>query len=143
MICPFCNHKKTSVSNVRPRKQRSEIWRRRTCKRCAAIFTTHETPHLDATARVYKTEASHIDSEPFNIGILTVDIASCFQHDTKHGAASAYSLARTVEIQLLEALEKTSPIAIKKETITHVTLRSLKNYDTSAAMQYAAKHNLL
>lgn len=42
MICPYCEHHKTTVSNVRMDKFNNKLYRRRECPDCGEKFTTYE-----------------------------------------------------------------------------------------------------
>src|SRR3989338_8461012 len=44
MKCIFCLHKSTSVVNSRKSHNGLFVWRRRSCERCSAVFTTKESP---------------------------------------------------------------------------------------------------
>jgi len=46
MKCPYCRHETTSVINTRGTTHDTQIWRRRRCTHCQAIFTTYERPDL-------------------------------------------------------------------------------------------------
>lgn len=74
----------------------------------------------------------------FNIGRLTISIAEAFSHDLEHGKNQALRLAYTVESILASdyAVITTADI----EAVTHQILR---RYDELAAIQYAAKHQLI
>jgi len=42
MNCPYCQSDQIFVTNSRPTKNHTQIWRRRLCHSCLATFTTHE-----------------------------------------------------------------------------------------------------
>jgi len=46
MECPFCGSSQLSVVNSRPTKSNSQIWRRRQCIKCNAVFSTYERINL-------------------------------------------------------------------------------------------------
>lgn len=46
MKCPYCSKEVTLVTNSRPTKHSSQIWRRRKCWHCHKLFTTHEIVDL-------------------------------------------------------------------------------------------------
>ncbi len=133
MFCIKCFHKNTKVVNSRPHKKQPTVWRRRTCVQCQTTFTTIEQPSLEGTP-VYK----HDQRTSFNISILTISIASVFQHDAKRGAEQAYWLARSVESWL-----STEHQHITTHDIEAVTHQTLQRFDKLAALQYAARHQLL
>lgn len=46
MKCPFCREPQTDTVNSRPTYHESQIWRRRRCLHCQAVFTTYERADL-------------------------------------------------------------------------------------------------
>lgn len=46
MNCPFCGSTQVMVTNSRPTKGSSQIWRRRKCLNCKEAFTTYERVNL-------------------------------------------------------------------------------------------------
>lgn len=46
MNCPFCGSSQIMVTNSRPTKGSSQIWRRRKCLNCDGVFTTYERMDL-------------------------------------------------------------------------------------------------
>jgi transcriptional regulator NrdR family protein len=135
MFCINCFHPKTQVVNSRGKKKQPFIWRRRFCPNCQMIFTTHETPSLAESAKVYRALNK---TEDFNLGRLTLSIAQAFTHSETSAKLHALDLAQTVEISLSTQVEVLTPEEIA--TSTHTVL---KRFDELAALQYAAKHHLI
>lgn len=135
MFCINCFHKKTSVVNSRPHKKQPSIWRRRHCDQCGATFTTVERPSLSHSPSVHLAGGDKID---FNLGKLLISIADAFSHDPASGQQNALWLAQTVETTLSSQLKTITP-----EDIEAVTHQTLKRFDELAAVQYAAKHQLI
>ncbi len=50
MLCPFCLHHSTFVSDSRPSENGNAIRRRRKCENCEEKFTTYEHVHLPELA---------------------------------------------------------------------------------------------
>lgn len=131
------------VVNSRPHKQRSEVWRRRECSSCDNIFTTYEQPSLDYTTRVMYSNG---ENEAFSIGKLSISIYKSFAHDSKLGEKMCYSIARTIEVEMLakhSSKNKSNKIVLSIKEIQLTSLVVLKRIDKNAAHQYAAKHNIL
>ncbi len=134
MLCINCLHDKTKVTNSRQHKNNPTVWRRRHCLNCQAVWTTYERADLDNT-KVINHERQ---TTPFNIGKLTISIARSFQHN-KHGADFySYSLAQTVQEELIKQNFhlSTDDIAINAHQV-------LQRFDPVAAVQYAAQHDLI
>lgn len=132
MICINCFHSSTSVTNSRPHKTMSSVWRRRICRECRAVFTTVERPDL----RFSTINIDH-DKAGFNLGKLIISIAAAFQHDPNRGIEHASALADTVVSKL-----SLHPI-ITSDTIAAETLTALKHFDQKAALAYQLQHQLV
>lgn len=135
MFCINCFEPKTKVTNSRTRSKRPAVWRRRNCEACDYVFTTYEQPSLAESKTIHSTENK---TEEFNLGRLIISIAAAFQHDPEAAKNDALWLAQTVEQTLL-----TERRHINREDITATTHQVLKRYDELAAVQYAAKHQLI
>ncbi len=135
MFCINCFHENTSVTNSRPHKKQPLVWRRRTCKVCRHSFTTLERPSLASSIAVRRTDGA---IAPFNLGQLIISIAEAFHHDQTTGKTAALWLAQTVETHL--ATERNN---ISTDDIEAVTHSVLKAFDELAALQYAAKQQLI
>ena len=133
MICINCFHAKTKVTNSRRHKQPS-VWRRRHCQQCQVTYTTYERPSLDEQPVLGYDQ----QTRPFNIGKLTISIASSFRHNKTAADNDSYFLAQTIETKLLMQGKEISVDDIA--TLTHATLQQ---FDPIAAVQYAAQHDLV
>lgn len=136
MFCINCFHKNTRVGNSRPHKKQPSIWRRRTCPQCGATFTTYERPSLADNTPIQLADGQ---TDTFNLGRLIISIAACFTHNPSAGTYQALWLAQTVEATL--STEHTT--SLTPEDIEATTHQVLRRYDEMAAIQYAAKHNLI
>lgn len=135
MICINCFCDTTAVTNSRPHKKKSSVWRRRTCNRCGKTFTTVERPSLADNQLIYLADGQ---TSTFNIGQLILSIAAAFQHNPQQAKEQALWLAQTVEASLSTELGVITP-----EDIEAVTHQTLKRFDELAAVQYAAQHRLI
>jgi transcriptional repressor NrdR len=135
MFCINCFHKNTSVVNSRPNKKQPGVWRRRQCGACGTIFTTRERPSLADNQPIHLSDGK---TDTFNLGKLVISIAQAFTHAPKKGQYAALWLAQTVEDMLSTEREMITPQDI--EATTHLVL---KRFDELAAVQYAARHQLM
>ncbi len=134
MFCINCFHPHTKVVNSRGSKKKPAIWRRRRCNHCGITFTTRERPSLEENKIVQKAGKD----EPFNLGRLTLSIATAFTHSKEEAKNNSLWLAQGVEDILSSQRETITPEDI--EATTHAVL---KRYDELAAIQYAAQHKLI
>lgn len=132
MNCPYC-HNPTKVTNSRSRSNNSQIWRRRRCKNCQSIWTTHE--QLDPSTS-HKIKSKNNSLQPFSRDKLFLSINDSLNH-RKTAIDDATALTDTVLQQVLTL--KSAIIQITEIlTITH---HVLANFDPTAAAVYKAKHN--
>lgn len=135
MFCINCFHKTTRVSNSRPRRNDPSVWRRRTCPACDTTFTTIERPSLADNRLVSNPDGT---SEPFNLGKLIISVSGAFMHDRNKASYDALWIAQTVENIL-----STDYAIVTADDIAAVTHQTLKRFDELAAVQYAAKYQLI
>lgn len=135
MFCINCFHKNTSVSNSRPHKKQPLVWRRRRCPKCGTVVTTYERPSLAENKPVHLSTG---ETDTFNLGKLILSIAKAFTHDQKAAEYHALWLAQTVEDILSSERQQITP-----EDIEATTHSVLKKFDELAAVQYAARHQLI
>jgi len=132
MNCPYCNSS-TKVTNSRPTAKDTKKWRRRECKKCQKIWTTHEVIDLSTSHKVLQHDGS---MQPFSRDKLFISIRDSLQH-RKTALEGATYVTDTVLTRVLH-LETESMQSTKIFEIVHKTL---KNYDKTAAAVYKASHN--
>lgn len=150
MVCIYCLHTKTQVTNSRPHKKQPQIWRRRQCPRCDESFTTYERPSGDDLQVI--THNGTLAA--FNIGKLIISIARAAQHNQDQAQYDSLYLAQTVELEAIKQTanslsttkaspgKKKSP-SIKSQEIAAIAHDTLKRFDELTAMQYAMQHHLI
>jgi transcriptional repressor NrdR len=131
MVCPYCGNE-TRVTNSRLQKRSNQVWRRRHCEVCKAVFTTHEAIDL--------TQALLVQSQgspgPFLPDMLFTDVLLALQ-DRKDVYVAAREITNTVVQKLLKHPDK--PLFLP-HTISKTTSEVLKRFDKRAYMRYAAEH---
>jgi transcriptional regulator NrdR family protein len=132
MICIHCGNP-TQVVNSRLLKRQNQVWRRRKCTVCEAIFTTHEVAQYSAAWLVQSTGDA---LAPFSRDKLLISIHRSCQH-RPDALSDAANLADTVISKLLP-LASTGPLETK--TIAHITQVALNRFDIAASVHYAAFH---
>lgn len=132
MVCIYCGSP-TQVTNSRPQKRLNQVWRRRACTQCGAIFTTNETADL-ATSLVVQAGGGSV--QPFHRDQLFVSILRAVGH-RQAPVNDAGALTATITAKLLHG---TKTAAITRQNIITVVLQTLKHFDSAAAVQYAAYH---
>lgn len=132
MVCIYCGAK-TLVFNSRSQKRTNQVWRRRRCYNCLAVFTTLEAVDTGATWLV-----SHLNGSkaPFERDRLFLSLYECLKH-VESPVTAASSLADTI-------IPKLTPLVtagvLPTSAIISVSQVTLQRFDTVAGMQYAALH---
>lgn len=132
MVCIYCGSQ-TSVANSRHKRRTNQIWRRRACGNCQAVFTTQETPALEQSVSV-KGKKGRL--EPFERDKLYLSIVTACGH-RKHASKDATGLTATVISKLLPHIKQAT---LEKAAITDVTLQVLIRFDKPASVTYQAYH---
>jgi transcriptional regulator NrdR family protein len=132
MVCIYCG-KDTGVTNSRPQKRLHQVWRRRACKSCGAIFTTNETVDF-STSLVVRRPAGGV--VPFNRDQLFVSVLAAVGHRDAP-IADAGALTATITSKLLHG---TNTAVVGSADIITAAVQVLTNFDKDAAVQYAAYH---
>lgn len=150
MICLYCLHTKTCVTNSRPHKKHSQSWRRRQCPECQSVFTTYERPTSDDVL-VHHHDGT---TTAFNLGKLMLSIARAAQHNQDQAEYDSLFLAQTIELAVIKQVasthkpttevknKKNSP-SIQSKDIATTTHDVLKRFDELTAIQYAMQHHLI
>ena len=132
MVCIYCSGA-TRVTNSRPQKRLMQVWRRRHCKSCGAIFTTTEAVELGTSLVVRRTDGA---VAPFNRDKLFMSIMRAVGH-RQTPLEDASALTATIIAKLRRS---TTQAAVGPSDIVTVALATLKHFDTAAAVQYGAYH---
>lgn len=131
MVCLYCNSK-TRVINSRPQKRNNQIWRRRQCLSCRAVFTTHEGIDLSSLLIV----EIGTKPQPFLVDKLFTEVLLAVQEHK-----NCYEVAREATSTIVAKLLKTpgKPVYDTKQ-ISQITAQVLKRLDRRAWLRYIAEH---
>jgi transcriptional repressor NrdR len=132
MVCIYCSSK-TNVTNSRPQKRLLQVWRRRHCTSCGALFTTNEAVDL-STSLVVRRDNGPVT--PFSRDKLFVSILRATGHRNEP-IQDAGALTATITAKLLHS---TTTAVISPADIVKTTLEALNRFDKAAAVQYGAYH---
>ncbi len=134
MNCIYCAAK-TSVVNSRQQKRDNNIWRRRHCLQCNAVFTSIEAADLSYSVS-YKPSPTETDTEPFSRDKIFISIFEACKHRPA-ALEDATALTSTI-LRRLNPYFATA--AIERKVIVSITLKTLEKFDKAAASHYAAYH---
>ena len=131
MVCLYC-HSETRVTNSRHQKRSNQVWRRRQCQACRAVFTSHEAIDLSSALLV----GSGRFYTPFISDILFTEVLLALQ-DRKDCYLAAREVTSTVIRELLKQLDKPQ---IESKQISQAAAKVLKRLDKRAYLRYVAEH---
>jgi transcriptional regulator NrdR family protein len=110
-----------------------QVWRRRSCKVCKAIFTTVEGVELAGSLMVRSRTGQLV---PFERDMLFVSIYSTLKHRTD-AVSAANALTATVIAKLRKSAQGAT---INHSSIVETCHQVLDRFDTAAGVQYSAYH---
>ena len=131
MKCVYCGGD-TQVTNSRHQKRVNQVWRRRKCQSCGAIFSTTEGADTSQALSVQKKNGL----EPFSRDMLLLSVYDSLRH-RKTALQDATALTATI-ISMLTPLADTA--VIDRDVIATVTSTVLQRFDKPAASHYQAFH---
>ncbi len=134
MVCIYCTGE-TRVTNSRLQKRTNQVWRRRACLNCKAIFSTLESPDLQRSVSV-RNKNGHL--QPFSRDKLLLSLYSACGH-RKDATDAASALTGTVISRLLPKIQNAT---IDRDIIVLEASQILKRFDKPASVAYLAYHSV-
>ncbi len=134
MVCVHCGGK-TAVVNSRRQQRSNQIWRRRQCQACGAVFTTLETPDHGA---VWLVKGAAGAARPFSRDKLFLSLHRSLQHRPT-ALGDAGGLTETVIKRLRP---QTRQGALDHQIISQTALVALNRFDKAASVHYQAYHKV-
>jgi transcriptional repressor NrdR len=131
MVCPYCGNE-TKVTNSRLQKRNNQVWRRRQCLVCGAVFTSHEALELESVLSVN----SGGRLRPFMPDLLLKELILALQ-DRKDVYTASREVLGTIVRQLLALPQK--PVFTPAD-ISKTASAVLKRFDKRAYLRYLADH---
>ncbi len=131
MVCIYC-HNDTSVENSRLQKRSNQVWRRRACKACRAVFTTHESIDYSSALLVLNNGSN----QPFISDRLFASILTCMPH-----REDRFITAREATYTVISKLIcQQTAASVSTDVIIETTTTVLKALDKKAYLHYTANH---
>lgn len=132
MVCVHCGAK-THIINSRAQHRLNQVWRRRQCFACHAIFTTGEMVTYEATWAVRNAQGT---LQPFLRDKLLLSLYKSCEHRPA-ALKEAGALAETVISKLRPFIYEA---AIDSHVIVQTAQVALSRFDHAASVHYAAFH---
>jgi transcriptional repressor NrdR len=130
MVCIYCGAE-TKVTNSRHQKRSNQVWRRRKCLGCGAIFTSHEAIDFSTALIVDKKGRS----QPFLSDILYSDILQAMKN-----RGDAYTAAREITNTIIVRLLVLRTQSISPADISRVSGEVLRHFDKQSWLRFVAEH---
>ena len=127
MLCPFCSHPESKVTDSRNASEQNAIRRRRECLECLRRFTTFET--IDLTIQVQKRDGRYEDFQQEKL-IRGLD-AACRHTRISHDQVRALAYKITADLMERQVRE------INTEELGELVMEHLKALDTIAYIRFA------
>ena len=132
MVCVHCGQE-TKVVNSRLQSRLNQVWRRRKCLACGAIFTTEEKIDY-ASSWVVRSRSGKLS--PFSRDKLLVSLFRSLGH-RKNALNSAAGLTDTIMNKLMPLVQKG---ALDSSQIAQTAQVALNRFDKAASVHYQAFH---
>ena len=132
MVCIYCGSD-TKVTNSRPQKRSNQVWRRRECLQCQAVFTTEEVAQYGSAWQVRNQNGK---LQPFIRDKLFLSLHRVCQHRTT-ALNDAVGLTDTV---IKKLSTQVSGGTINRAVIIQTAQVALNRFDQLASLQYQASH---
>ena len=132
MVCVHCRSD-TQVINSRLQKKANQVWRRRKCGSCGAIFSSREVAKYELVWLVH----SHKALKPFSRDKLLLSIYSSCQHRPS-ALSDASALTETVIAKLLFTA---AGGVLEAPAIAQTVQVALNRFDKAASVHYQAFHH--
>lgn len=132
MQCPYCHKLVTTVTNSRPTRQNSQIWRRRRCWHCKALFTTHEIIDLSHLVVIKKSCLP----EMYNHMKLYTGLFRASVSKTPNRLVKVNRATSEVERDILFLKKK----RVSSAEIGHLVLNRLRDIDIGMFLRFLAYH---
>jgi transcriptional repressor NrdR len=131
MVCLYCGGK-TEITNSRRQKRSNQVWRRRHCLTCNALFTTNEAIDYRLSLLVDRLGAL----EPFEPEKLFTGVLLALQ-DRQHSFTEAREITDSVIAELLKLPSR--PI-FKTREVSQTASLVIKRFNKQAWHRYTAEH---
>lgn len=137
MNCPFCQSDQIIVSNSRPSRKNTQIWRRRKCLKCGQSFTTREKMTASFVV-VEKRDGRHL--QYCHSKLFASVYRSLIDHkhnDFGSSAKSAQDIVQKIEEILI--CQKNS--LVKTKDLCEITFKTMAKKYPDAAIRYYVYFN--
>lgn len=137
MVCLYCSRELT-VSNSRPQLSRNQVWRRRPCKACEAVFTSIES--IDLSKALIVSKPAGDGQAPLLSAFERDKLFISLYESLRHRPAAASDARGLCDTIVAHIIKKADHGNISPRTIFSLALNTLSHFDAAAASHYTAFH---
>ena len=139
MICIYCFHKDTRITNSRGHLTEASTWRRHNCPQCGRAYSSIERPVMADSYRI--TDESAGTDDPYSRTRISASLLAAFGHlsGTERYVAVDWLVETTEKALIANAYYG----ALSKDELGMYVYDILKKYDPVAGVQYAAQNGLV
>lgn len=130
MVCVYCGGK-TQVVNSRRQNRNNQVWRRRQCLRCGAVFSSTESAVLSKEFSVLH----HGLLEPFLVDKLYTEILLALQDRPR-----CYEEAREITLTVVNNIVNQRVNPVGSNLIAQEAAKVLKRFSRRAWLRYTVEH---
>lgn len=138
MVCIYCRNN-TQVVNSRLRKKDNDVWRRRKCTVCGALFSSTENIDLFNALKVNK---KNNDLEDFSKEKILISIYRSIDHLPNPQSLAGHLTKTALQQILYKDQLSTNPI-IDSTTIERCIFSVLQKFDSAGAIKYRSYNSNL
>ena len=132
MVCIHCGSD-TKVVNSRQQRRNNQVWRRRQCIDCSAVFTTEEAAQFGKSWMVKHKDGA---IQAFSRDKLFLSLHKACEH-RKSALADAGGLTETIMWKLAPLV---SNGILSSRNIAQIVQVALNRFDSAASSAYQAFH---
>jgi transcriptional regulator NrdR family protein len=133
MVCVHCGHN-TRVVNTREQKRSNQVWRRRQCETCKAVFTTEEAVVYQGS---WTVRSSACVVRPFSRDKLFISLYESCQHRST-ALNDAAGLTDTV---IKKTGGQIKDGVVSRRSLVQTAQVALNRFDEAASVHYQAFHH--
>lgn len=134
MVCMLCDSK-TRITNSRSNAPGYQTWRRHTCNRCSAVYTTRESIDMSLSYRVERIKGN---LEPFSRDKLFMSIARALEHRPNYIEDSGMLMWT-----ILDAIQSGKQLVISRNDLVSLVTSTLRRFDIGSSQIYRSRHSIL
>jgi transcriptional regulator NrdR family protein len=131
MVCILCDSK-TKTTNSRYMRSFRHTWRRHTCTRCFAVFTTRETVDMAHSYRIEQHDGSLV---VFSRDKLLMSVYEALAHRKDAGTSSSI-----ITESILAVIQKHHRLLIPRNELVDTAKVVIKRFDRTAYVRYVSMH---